>query len=160
MENLAAAMGAQGDPSDVFTPLAPRKPREPTEKSIFDLPDEPLKEGEKVAQAVAEALSWLEQEGVDGRCDALTLGSVADVFPRFGAALADRSVALGQVRGIWAVPPFVMADLGTDHGVPHICLVCVSRRFRLREVLGIRWPLPACFPVALIPQHAHTPTGA
>ena len=78
------------------------------------MPDEPLKEGEKTAQAVAATLTWLREEGVDVRCDANVLGTVPEVFPRFRAALDERRIGVSQLRGVWVVPPFVLKDLGTE----------------------------------------------
>jgi hypothetical protein len=94
------------------TPFAPRTRDEP--RGLFDLPDEPLKEGEKTAQAVVATLTWLREEGVDVRCDANVLGTVPEVFPRFRAALDERRIGVSQLRGVWVVPPFVLKDLGTE----------------------------------------------
>ena len=112
--DLASAIGGgslpQGDDDPLNSPFAPRKRREEP-KGLFDLPDDPLKEGEATAQAVAENIAWLRREGVDARCDAYVLGTVPDVFARFSALLDGRSLEVSRLRGVWVVPPFVLKDI-------------------------------------------------
>ena len=114
MDGLASAIGGgslpQGDDDPLNSPFAPRKRREEP-KGLFDLPDDPLKEGEATAQAVAENIAWLRREGVDARCDAYVLGTVPDVFARFSALLDERSLEVSRLRGVWVVPPFVLKDI-------------------------------------------------
>ena len=101
MDGLASAIGGgnvpQGadDDGQSSTPFAPRKRREEP-KGLFDLPDDPLKEGEATAQAVAENIAWLRREGFDARCDAHVLGTVPEVFAGFGAVLDERSLEVGR----------------------------------------------------------------
>ena len=116
MDGLASAIGGgnvpQGadDDGQSSTPFAPRKRREEP-KGLFDLPDDPLKEGEATAQAVAENIAWLRREGFDARCDAHVLGTVPEVFAGFGAVLDERSLEVGRLHGVWVVPPFVLKDI-------------------------------------------------
>ena len=126
LSDIYAAAGAQQqeDESSPFAPFAAGKQPQPQQakkpssdqepKSIFELPDDPVAEGERIAQAVSETFAWLGQERVDRRCDACVLGTVLEVFPRFGAALSDRGLAVETLRGVWVVPPFTLKDLGTE----------------------------------------------
>jgi hypothetical protein len=114
MDGLASAIGGgnipQGDDDgQSSTPFAPRTRREEP-KGLFDLPDDPLKEGEATAQAVAENIAWLRREGFDARCDAHVLGTVPEVFTGFSAVLDERSLKVSRLRGVWVVPPFVLKD--------------------------------------------------
>ena len=118
MNGLAGAIGGGSGPLGAgddgsSTPFAPRQRRDEP-KGLFDLPDDPLKEGEQTAQAVAENIAWLRQEGSDARCDAHVLGTVSEVFARFRAVLEERGIELVRMRGVWVVPPFALKDVDTQ----------------------------------------------
>ena len=115
MDSLAGAIGGgnappQGAHDSASTPFAPRKKRDEP-KGLFDLPDDPFKEGEQTAQAVAENIAWLRREGSDARCDAHVLGTVTEVFAGFLAVLDERQLEVGRIRGVWVVPPFILKDI-------------------------------------------------
>ena len=82
--------------------------------SPFGLPDEEtfLKDGEATVQWWKDTIVNLRTEGADARCGAVTLGTVADVFPNFLGALEKAGVDSAQIEGAWVVPPFIVKDLG------------------------------------------------
>ena len=83
-------------------------------RSVFDPPadeDELFNDGQIAAQAAASFYERLRAGVSDMRCALRSLGTVREVFPALASVLRAANVPTGMVRGVWVVPPFVVAGI-------------------------------------------------